>query len=80
MKKFLKDLLSEDSQVSSKRFIALCGFFFLVVTMLINSFSDINKAPAESLVDAVQIITIIAIGGSTADRFTNKKVNDSLNK
>ena len=78
IKNFLKDLLSDGSKVSSKRVIALAGFGFLAITMVINSFSDINKAPADSLVSAVELITMVAIGGATAEKFSTKRVNDAL--
>lgn len=78
MKKFFNSLLSEDGNVSSKRFIALVGFFFLLITMLINSFTDINKAPSSSLVNSVELITLVSIGGSVADKFRNRAVNKQL--
>ena len=78
IKNFLKDLLSEGSKISSKRFIAVMGFTFLAVTMLVNSFFDINKAPADSLVSAVELITMVAIGGATAEKFSAKRVNEGL--
>jgi hypothetical protein len=80
IKNFIKDLLSDGSKISSKRFIALSGFFFLALTMLINSFFDINKAPADSLVSAVELITMVAIGGATAEKFSTKKIDDKLEK
>lgn len=78
IKNFFKNILSESSSVSSKRFIALAGFMFLAITMLINSFFDINKAPADALVSAVELITMVAIGGVTAEKFSTKRVNDKL--
>jgi len=80
IKKFIGDLFSDGSQISSKRFIAIFGFLFLAVTMLVNSFFDINKAPADSLVSAVELITMVAIGGATAEKFSNKKIEDKLEK
>ena len=80
VKNFIKNLLSDGSKISSKRFIALTGFFFLAFTMLVNSFFDINKAPADSLVSAVELITMVAIGGATAEKFSNKKIEDKLEK
>jgi hypothetical protein len=75
MKKFLQSLLSEDGSISSKRFIALAGFFFLAFTMFINSFFDVNKVPADSLVSAVEFITIAAIGGVASEKFSKKPNN-----
>ena len=69
---FLKSLLSEDGNISSKRFIAIAGFLFLASTMFINSFFDISKVPAESLVTAVEFITITAIGGIASEKFSKK--------
>jgi hypothetical protein len=78
MKKFFQSLLSEEGNISSKRFISLVGFFFLLMTMLINSFTDINKAPASSLVNSVELITLVCIGGSVADKFRDRKINNHL--
>jgi hypothetical protein len=75
IKKFFKSLLSEDGSISSKRFIALAGFFFLAITMFVNSFLDINKIPADSLVSAVEFITIAAIGGVASEKFSKKQNN-----
>jgi hypothetical protein len=73
IKNFLKSLLSEDGNISSKRFIAIAGFFFLAFTMFINSFFDVNKIPADSLVSAVEFITIAAIGGVASEKFSKKE-------
>jgi len=78
IKNFFNSLLSEDGDISSKRFIALTGFFFLLITMLVNSFTDVNKAPAASLVNSVELITLVCIGGSVADKFRDKKINSQL--
>jgi hypothetical protein len=80
IKNFIRDLFSDSSKISSKRFIAIFGFLFLTITMLVNSFFDINKAPADSLVSAVEFITMVAIGGATAEKFSTKKTNDKLEK
>lgn len=78
IKNFFKDLLSDGSKVSSKRFIAVAGFGFLAITMLINSFFDINEAPADSLVSAVELITVAAIGGATAEKFSSNRIDNAL--
>ena len=72
IKNFLKSLLSEDGNFTTKRFIAIAGFLFLASTMFINSFFDISKVPAESLVTAVEFITITAIGGIASEKFSKK--------
>jgi len=72
IKNFIKSLLSEDGSISSKRFIAIAGFLFLASTMFVNSFFDISKVPAESLVTAVEFITITAIGGIASEKFSKK--------
>jgi hypothetical protein len=77
-KLFLKDILSDGDKISSKRFIALSGFLFLAITMLVNSFFDINKAPADSLVYAVEFITMVAIGGATAEKFLKGKTEEDI--
>lgn len=71
MKKFFLSLFSEDSKISSKRFISITGFFFLVGTMLVNSFLDASKIPADNLVGAVEFVTIVAIGGVASEKFSS---------
>ena len=74
MKTFFKQMLSEASGViSSKRVIGFLGFMALAVTMICNSFTTLDIAPAPELVLAVEYITIGALFGTSLDKFMDKK-------
>jgi uncharacterized membrane protein AbrB (regulator of aidB expression) len=74
MKTFFKQMLSEASGViSSKRVIGFLGFMALAVTMICNSFTTLDIAPAPELVSAVEYITIGALFGTSLDKFMDKK-------
>ena len=64
----------ERGSTSIKPVVAFIGSMFLCVTMTINSFSHEQFKPADSLVDAVMIITAIGLGADSLDKFSKKKV------
>jgi hypothetical protein len=66
----------ERGAISVKPVIALIGALFLCVTMLANSFSSKEFAPAPELVNAVMIITAVGMGADTLDKFTKKAPAD----
>jgi hypothetical protein len=76
MKKFIMTMLSNNSGVSSKRVIAFIGFLFLSISMFITVFKK-EATPSQSLVTAVETIIIVALGGSTVEKFSkqNSKIN-----
>ena len=49
------------------------GFMSLAVTMICNSFTTLDIAPAPELVTAVEYITIGALFGTSLDKFMEKK-------
>ena len=53
-------------------FESFIGALFLCATMLMNSFSHEEFKPADSLVNAVLVITAIGMGADTLDKFTKK--------
>ena len=74
MKKFFGQMLSEASGVvSSKRVIGFLGFLSLAITMIFNSFTSLDIAPAPELVTAVEYITIGALFGTSLDKMMAKK-------
>lgn len=73
IKQFISKLLSSDTNISSKRFIALVGFFSLLIALFIGSFTDLSKAPSDSLVQAIELIVMFALGGNVAEKFTKYK-------
>ena len=64
----------ERGSTSIKPVVAFIGSLFLCVTMTVNSFSEEHFKPADSLVDAVMIITAIGLGADSLDKFSKKKV------
>jgi hypothetical protein len=63
----------ERGSTSIKPVVAFIGTLFLCGTMTVNSFSEEHFKPADSLVDAVMIITAIGLGADSLDKFSKKK-------
>lgn len=63
----------ERGSTSIKPVIAAIGALFLCGTMLTNSFTEEHFKPADSLVNAVMVITTIGMGADTLDKFSFKK-------
>lgn len=63
----------ERGSTSIKPLVAFIGTMFLCVTMILNSYSHEDFKPADSLVDAVMIITAIGLGADSLDKFSHKK-------
>ena len=73
-KEWIIDLFKDErGAISVKPVIAFVGALFLRGTMLANSFSHKEFAPAPELVNAVMVITAIGMGADTLDKFTHKK-------
>ena len=66
-------LADEKGAVSSKRFVGLLSAITLCVTMYHNSFSTVDVAPADSLVNAVALLAFGSLGLSSVDKFTGMK-------
>jgi hypothetical protein len=76
-KKWIVDLFKDErGSTSIKPVIAFIGALFLCGTMLINSFTEEHFKPADSLVNAVMVITAIGMGADTLDKFSFKKKSD----
>jgi Trk-type K+ transport system membrane component len=73
-KQWIIDLFKDErGSTSIKPLVAFIGTMFLCVTMILNSFSHEDFKPADSLVDAVMIITAIGLGADSVDKFSKKK-------
>lgn len=73
-KQWVIDLFKDErGSISIKPVVALIGTLFLCGTMTANSFSEAHFKPADSLVDAVMIITAIGLGADSLDKFSKKK-------
>jgi hypothetical protein len=76
-KRWLVDLFKDErGSTSIKPVIAFIGALFLCGTMLVNSFTEEHFKPADSLVNAVMVITAIGMGADTLDKFSFKKKSD----
>jgi hypothetical protein len=73
-KQWITDLFKDErGSTSIKPLVAFIGTLFLCGTMTANSFSEEHFKPADSLVDAVMIITAIGLGADSLDKFSKKK-------
>jgi len=71
MKRFIKDMLSSSEGVSHKRVLGTIGFLALILTMLVNSFYELNPSP--ELITAVEYLVMSTVFGSVIEKFTNGK-------
>lgn len=71
MKNFLKQMLSSGDGVSHKRVLGTIGFLALVVTLVVNSFYELN--PSSELISAVEYLVISTIFGTVIEKFTNSE-------
>ena len=76
MLSWIKKMFSSGDEVSSKRVIGITGSASLITTMVVNSFTHQSLAPSESLVNAVVVISLGALGMTSADKFANKNKQD----
>ena len=67
----------ERGRVSIKPVIAFMGATFLCATMLIGAVWQKEFKPADYIVNAVMIITVMGMGGDTVDKFSLKKPDPS---
>lgn len=72
-KGFVKKLFCEGNEPSSKRFVGIVGSLTLFGTMFANSFSHLDQAPSETLVNAVALLSFGALGITGAERIFSKK-------
>jgi transposase len=80
LKQWILDLFKDErGSTSVKPVVAFIGTLFLCVTMTLNSYSHESFKPAESLVNAVLVITAIGMGADTLDKFTKKSNNTTEN-
>ena len=69
----------EKGSPSSKRVVGVMCAIMLCITMYHNSFSTVDVAPSESLVNAVALLAFGCLGLSSVDKFTNRKSSDNTN-
>jgi fluoride ion exporter CrcB/FEX len=72
---FLAKLFCEGNEPSSKRFVGILGSLTLFGTLFANSFSHLDHAPSEALVNAVALLSFGALGITGAEKIFSKKTN-----
>lgn len=74
MKKFFSQIFQDEKgNYSSKRFIGIIAGLTLCVTMIINSYSQNNIKPSDTLVNAVAMLSFGCLGLASADKIFAKK-------
>lgn len=77
LKNFIKSMLSDESgNISSKRFIGIISGLSLCITMYVNSYSHGDVKPAESLVNAVAMLSFGCLGLASIDKVFGKRSNN----
>ncbi len=72
MNEWLKKLLSDGGEVSSKRVVGFIGAAALIGTMIGNSFSPQSIAPSDGLVNAVLVLTLGCFGFTSIEKYVKK--------
>jgi hypothetical protein len=77
-KKWIIELFKDErGSISIKPVVAFIGALFLCGTMTVNSFSEEHFKPADTLVNAVMVITAIGLGADSIDKFSHKKTAET---
>lgn len=63
----------ESGHPSSKRFVGIVASLTLCITMYHNSYSTVDIAPAEYLVNAVALLAFSTLGLSSVDKFVKSR-------
>lgn len=74
---FFAKLFCEKNEPSSKRFVGILGAITLFGTLFANSFSHLDQAPSDSLVNAVALLSFGALGITGAERIFSKKQEEN---
>jgi hypothetical protein len=77
---FFTKFFCEKEEPSSKRLVGIIGSFSLFVTLIANSFTHVDSAPSDALVQAVALLSFGALGITGFERVFGKKTNDSESK
>jgi hypothetical protein len=72
-KQWIVELFKDErGSISIKPVVAFIGALFLCGTMTANSFTEEHFKPADTLVNAVMVITAIGLGADSLDKFSKK--------
>jgi zinc transporter ZupT len=76
MKKFFTELFQDETgSFSSKRFIGIIAGLTLCITLFANSLSSNEIKPADSLVNAVAMLSFGCLGLASVDKIWAKRPN-----
>lgn len=71
MKKFILNMLSNGSSISSKRVITLLAFLLLALAFILDMFLDIKVS--DKLVDVMEMLVVAGFGSTVLEKFSNGK-------
>ena len=74
---FITKFFSEKSEPSSKRLVGIIGSLTLFATLFANSFTHVDTAPSQGLVDAVALLSFGALGITGLEKVFGKKDSNS---
>jgi zinc transporter ZupT len=78
MKQFFTELFQDEtSSFSSKRFIGILAGLTLCVTLFANSFYDETIKPADTLVNAVAMLSFGCLGLASVDKIWAKRPRET---
>lgn len=81
MKKFFTEVFQDETgRFSSKRFVGIIAGLTLCSTLYANSFSNENIKPADTLVNAVAMLSFGCLGLASADKIWSKRPNSNTEK
>ena len=67
---FITQMLSDDTKISSKRFIGFSSFVMLVMSWGANTFFDFDIK--DQILECFMYITVVGLGVTVAEKFTKK--------
>ena len=67
---FLKQMLSSDAKISSKRFIGFASFFMLVCSWVTNTFWQFDIK--DQILENFMYICVVGLGVTAAEKFGKK--------
>ena len=68
---FITQMLSDDTKISSKRFIGFSSFVMLVMSWGANTFFDFDIK--DQILECFMYITVVGLGVTAAEKFATPK-------
>ena len=67
---FITQMLSDDTKISSKRFIGFASFSMLVMSWGANTFFGFDIK--DQILECIMFITVVGLGVTVAEKFSRK--------